>query len=142
MMLLAPSYTWVTEHTVKLGLRIQVHAIYVFNTHVTSGMKVYCHRNDAAKPHSSSMMEGYLFIIFGRPDAEDPVMDACLLHCINHCSKTAELIKKNNQQAKADPDLDPLRDQGFTRPKVDPRPSPPSPAPHLPPPHPHLVGQS
>lgn len=53
-----------------------------------------------------------------RPDAQDPALDACLLHCINHCSKTAELIKKNNQQVKADPDLEAPRDQGFTRPKV------------------------
>ncbi|KAL3155972.1 hypothetical protein ABBQ32_012964 [Trebouxia sp. C0010 RCD-2024] len=53
-----------------------------------------------------------------RPDAEDHVLDACLLHCINHCSKTAELIKKNNQEAKADPDSEAPRDQGFTRPKV------------------------
>ncbi|DBA80702.1 TPA: hypothetical protein ACH3X1_007943 [Trebouxia sp. C0004] len=53
-----------------------------------------------------------------RSDAEDPVLDACLLHCINHCSKTAELIKKTNQQAKADPDFEAPRDQGFTRPKV------------------------
>ncbi|KAL3145860.1 hypothetical protein ABBQ38_015229 [Trebouxia sp. C0009 RCD-2024] len=53
-----------------------------------------------------------------RSDAQDPVLDACLLHCINHCSKTAELIKKNNQQAKADPDSEAPRDQGFTRPKV------------------------
>jgi len=53
-----------------------------------------------------------------RSDVEDPVLDACLLHCINHCSKTAELIKKTNQQAKADPDFEAPRDQGFTRPKV------------------------
>ncbi|DBA68662.1 TPA: hypothetical protein ACH3X2_013458 [Trebouxia sp. C0005] len=49
---------------------------------------------------------------------EDPVLDACLLHCINHCSKTAELIKKTNQQAKTDRDFEAPRDQGFTRPKV------------------------
>lgn len=53
-----------------------------------------------------------------RSDYEDPILDACLLHCINHCSKTAELIKKSNQQAKTDPDFEPPRDQGFTRPKV------------------------
>ena len=53
-----------------------------------------------------------------RSDAEDPVLDACLLHCINHCSKTAELIKKSDQQAKADDGFEPPRDQGFTRPKV------------------------
>ena len=53
-----------------------------------------------------------------RSDSEDPILDACLLHCINHCSKTAELIKKSNQQAKTDPDFEPPRDQGFTRPKV------------------------
>ena len=47
-------------------------------------------------------------------------MDACLLHCINHCSKTAELIKKNSQQLKAEPDAEAPRDQGFTRPKVCP----------------------
>lgn len=56
--------------------------------------------------------------MFCRPDAEEPALDACLLHCINHCSKTAELIKKSNQQAKSDPDFEAPRDQGFTRPKV------------------------
>ena len=59
-----------------------------------------------------------MWFVTCRSDGEDPVLDACLLHCINHCSKTAELIKKTNQQAKADPDFEAPRDQGFTRPKV------------------------
>ena len=47
-------------------------------------------------------------------------MDACLLHCLNHCTKTAAAIKRNNEQLKAQaaPVGDPPRDQGFTRPRV------------------------
>ena len=47
-------------------------------------------------------------------------MDACLLHCLNHCTKTAAAIKRNNEQLKAQgaPGEDPPRDQGFTRPRV------------------------
>ena len=47
-------------------------------------------------------------------------MDACLLHCLNHCTKTAATIKRNNEQLKAQgaAEEDPPRDQGFTRPRV------------------------
>eukprot|EP00198_Chlamydomonas_reinhardtii_P002817 XP_001692153.1 predicted protein [Chlamydomonas reinhardtii] len=38
------------------------------------------------------------------PSAPDPLMDAVLLHCLNHVTKAADRIKKNNA--------------GFTRPKV------------------------
>lgn len=55
-----------------------------------------------------------------RPDEEDPIVDACLLHCTSHITKTAELIKKNNLKVKADPDGEAPRDQGYTRPKVTP----------------------
>ena len=55
-----------------------------------------------------------------RVDECDPLMDACLLHCLNHCTKTAAAIKRNNEQLKAQglPGEDPPRDQGFTRPRV------------------------
>ena len=48
-------------------------------------------------------------------------MDACLLHCLNHCNKTAAQVKRNNEKLKAEgnaADAEPPRDQGFTRPKV------------------------
>ena len=48
----------------------------------------------------------------------DPLMDAALLHCLNHVAKTAQHIKKNNERLKANPDEEAPRDQGFTRPKV------------------------
>ena len=47
-------------------------------------------------------------------------MDAYLLHCINHVSMAAGLIKKNNERLKAGcaDGGDTPRDQGFTRAKV------------------------
>ena len=47
-------------------------------------------------------------------------MDAVLLHCLNHCNKAADAIKKGNEQLKGAPkgSADAPRDQGFTRPKV------------------------
>ena len=55
-----------------------------------------------------------------RVEESDPLMDACLLHCLNHCTKTAAAIKRNNEQLKAQggTEGDPPRDQGFTRPRV------------------------
>lgn len=49
-------------------------------------------------------------------------MDAVLLHCLNHCNKAADAIKKGNEQLKGAPkgSVDAPRDQGFTRPKVHP----------------------
>jgi len=61
----------------------------------------------------------------------DPIMDAYLLHCLNHVSKTADRIKRNNTRSEASAKQqqangeagsasveDLPRDQGFTRPKV------------------------
>ena len=48
----------------------------------------------------------------------DPLMDACLLHCLNHVTTAASRIKKNNERLKANPEEEVPRDQGFTRPKV------------------------
>ena len=55
-----------------------------------------------------------------RVGMEDAVMDAVLLHCLNHCNKAADAIKKGNEQLKAAPkgSAEAPRDQGFTRPKV------------------------
>ena len=52
----------------------------------------------------------------------DAIMDAYLLHCINHVSTAATLIKKNNEKLKAGAsnEEDAFRDQGFTRAKVRP----------------------
>lgn len=46
------------------------------------------------------------------------MVDAALLHCLDHVAATAQRIKKNNDALKAQPDLDVPQDQGFTRPKV------------------------
>ena len=55
-----------------------------------------------------------------RVGAQDAVMDAVLLHCLNHCNKAADAIKKGNEQLKGAPKggAEAPRDQGFTRPKV------------------------
>ena len=55
-----------------------------------------------------------------RPDAADPLLDAVLLHCLNHCAKAADRVKSGNERLKAGDGTgaDPPRDQGFTRPKV------------------------
>jgi Utp25, U3 small nucleolar RNA-associated SSU processome protein 25 len=55
-----------------------------------------------------------------RLGAQDAAMDAVLLHCLNHCNKAADAIKKGNEQLKGAPkgSADAPRDQGFTRPKV------------------------
>ena len=50
--------------------------------------------------------------------APDPVLDAVLLHCLNHVADSAARIKHNNEAAKADAEGDELRDQGFVRAKV------------------------
>ena len=55
--------------------------------------------------------------------APDPLMDACLLHCIAHVAAAAARIRKNNERAKSgdiDADAEAPRDQGFTRAKVRP----------------------
>lgn len=67
-------------------------------------------------------------------DAPDPLMDAYLLHCLNHIAKTGDRIKKNNatvaaaaaartagaegKEGKEEAEGGTPRDQGFTRPKV------------------------
>eukprot|EP00873_Tetraselmis_striata_P003639 jgi/Tetstr1/423903/TSEL_014526.t1 len=66
------------------------------------------------------------------PETADPLMDAILLHCLNHCGRAADAIKKNNDALKAQkaqavkdgvtgchipPEAVPA-DQGFTRAKV------------------------
>lgn len=54
-----------------------------------------------------------------RVGASDPVMDAVLLHVLNHCTKAADGIKKHNEALKAGPKgADCPRDQGFSRCKV------------------------
>ena len=55
-----------------------------------------------------------------RPDAPDPLLDAVLLHCLNHCAKAADRVKSGNERLKAGDGraTEPPRDQGFTRPKV------------------------
>ncbi|KAK9865904.1 hypothetical protein WJX84_009973 [Apatococcus fuscideae] len=53
-----------------------------------------------------------------RHDDLDPIMDAALLHCLNHLATAAARIKKNNDLLKAGETHDPPRDQGFVRPKV------------------------
>jgi hypothetical protein len=56
--------------------------------------------------------------------AQDPILDAYLLHCINHVTAAAAAIKKNNERLKAGEVAagDAPRDQGFTRAKVRARP--------------------
>ena len=52
---------------------------------------------------------------------EDRLTDAVLLHCVNHIMKTSDLVKKGNGEAaksSREDNVDPQRDQGFTRPKV------------------------
>jgi len=51
----------------------------------------------AAKPYSGG--PGWL-----GPGQPDEAMDAVLLHVLNHCAKTADVIKKNNDKIKG---LDP-----------------------------------
>ncbi len=55
-----------------------------------------------------------------RPDAPDPLLDAVLLHCLNHCAKAADRVKSGNERLKTDDGtgIEPPRDQGFARPKV------------------------
>jgi hypothetical protein len=58
-------------------------------------------------------------------DAPDPLMDACLLHCVAHVAAAAARIRKNNERAKSgNIDAETPRDQGFTRAKA--RAFPPS----------------
>ncbi len=53
--------------------------------------------------------------------AEDRVMDAVLLHALNHCARAADRIKRTNDALKGGlPAEDTPRDQGFTRAKVRP----------------------
>lgn len=52
---------------------------------------------DAAKPYPGG--PGWL-----GPGQPDEAMDAVLLHVLNHCAKTADVIKKNNDKIKG---LDP-----------------------------------
>jgi len=55
-----------------------------------------------------------------RPDGPDPLLDAVLLHCLNHCAKAADRVKSGNERLKAGDGtgVEPPRDQGFARPKV------------------------
>ena len=53
-----------------------------------------------------------------RAHASDPILDAYLLHVINHINASAARIKKNNEALKAGAESDAPRDQGFTRAKV------------------------
>jgi hypothetical protein len=50
--------------------------------------------------------------------AADVILDAYLLHIINHINASAARIKKNNEALKAGAESDEPRDQGFTRAKV------------------------
>jgi hypothetical protein len=62
-----------------------------------------------------------IFLDEHRTDAPDPFLDAVLLHCLNHCAKVADRVKRNNDRLKAAGEgaaREELRDQGFTRPKV------------------------
>ncbi|WIA34691.1 hypothetical protein OEZ86_013004 [Tetradesmus obliquus] len=56
------------------------------------------------------------------PNEPDEAMDAVLLHVLNHCAKTSDVIKRNNDKLKAQGpggDVSGVpRDQGFTRPKA------------------------
>lgn len=93
---------------------------------------------DAKQRALFSMLASYRDVFLpGRPypvcpNAADPYMDAVLLHCLNHCIRSANIIKKNNNALKARkaeavakgdtgchiaPDSIPS-DQGFTSPKV------------------------
>lgn len=54
-----------------------------------------------------------------RADAADPALDAVLLHCLNHCTKVADRIKRGNEAVRGGLEgTEAPRDQGFTRPKV------------------------
>ena len=54
-----------------------------------------------------------------RVDAPDAALDAVLLHCLNHCTKVADRIKKGNEAVRSGlQGTEAPRDQGFTRPKV------------------------
>ena len=67
---------------------------------------------------------GDLLSLCRRADAADPTLDAVLLHCLNHCTKVADRIKRGNEAVRSGLEgKEAPRDQGFTRPKVRPRPS-------------------
>ena len=34
-------------------------------------------------------------------DGPDPIRDAYLLHCLNHCAKAADKVRRNNERLKA-----------------------------------------
>lgn len=54
-----------------------------------------------------------------RADEPDAALDAVLLHCVNHCTKVADRIKKGNEAVRSGlQGAEAPRDQGFTRPKV------------------------
>ena len=53
-----------------------------------------------------------------RSDAPDALLDAVLLHCLNHCAKAADRVKAGNERLKAGDGVEVSRDQGFTRPKA------------------------
>ncbi|KAI5074322.1 hypothetical protein GOP47_0010283 [Adiantum capillus-veneris] len=56
---------------------------------------------------------------YGNGDIQDQeIMDAYLLHVLNHVLKTRDLVTKNNEKKVAASDREAPRDQGFTRPKV------------------------
>lgn len=46
------------------------------------------------------------------------IRDVYLLHVLNHILKTSDFIRKNNKSMEENPQEEPPRDQGFTRPKV------------------------
>lgn len=65
----------------------------------------------------------FLFVILKNAcfaDSPDPILDATILHILNHISKSADRIRKNNEKIKnglEEAEKVP-RDHGFVRPKV------------------------
>ncbi len=51
--------------------------------------------------------------------AADELLDAALLHAVNHVTKCGAAIKAGNEALKSNPEAEAPRDQGFTRPKVN-----------------------
>ena len=60
----------------------------------------------------------YIYIYLCSAAAVDELLDAALLHALNHVTKCGAAIKASNDALKADPEAEAPRDQGFTRPKV------------------------
>lgn len=76
-----------------------------------SGKLASTSQSDFANPQQRgvfSLANSYCDVLYSdKPYARDTkavdhAMDAFLLHCLNHCTKTGDRIKKNNEKLKAE----------------------------------------